>query len=228
MKSILFALSLIALLPFQAATATTLVWGSTAGDLLYTSYGDRLDDSFIFEIGTFGSFTPTLANASEWEENWKIFDRALAPFQNGWNSGAGYFTSEATLLTNGTSDSTHAEGHTFMTGEQIYIWTYNTLNYGPGSEWALITNDSSDNVSGDNWVMPDPNCCGENNNAIIDLRVEDATRVPVGGVNDERGGGTFYATPPAYQLQTAAVPEPGAGLLLSVLGLGLLLRRQRK
>jgi len=224
MKTIFPLLACLLLLPIPTR-ASTLVWGSTPGDSLYTSYGLALDANFIFELGTFGSFIPTLANADEWLTNWKVFDRAQAPAIDGWNPGAGYFASEATLTTTYQSTSPYASSSvTFAAGEQVYIWTYNTLVFAQGAEWALITNDSSDGNAGDNWVMPEPECCGA---SVLEFRVEDATKVPLGGVNDERGPGTFTADPPAYQLQTASVPEPGAGFLLGALALAAGLRRRR-
>lgn len=224
MKSLLslFTCFFFAALP---AKATTLIWGSTPGDELYTSYGSALDGNFIFELGTFGSFIPTLANADQWLTHWKMFDRAEAPAANGWNAGAGYVASEATLLTDYTSDSSYASSSvTFAEGEQVYIWTYNTLVFAQGAEWALITNDSTDGNAADNWVIPEPECCGA---SVAEYRIEDATSVPLGGVNDDRGPGTFTADPPSYQLQTASVPEPASGLLLGTLALSMLMRRRR-
>jgi hypothetical protein len=207
------------------AKASTLIWGSTPGDKLYTSYGAVLDDNFTFELGTFGTFTPTLSNADQWQANWRVFDRAVAPGTSGWNSGSGYFSSEATLTEDFTSNSFYASSEvTFTPGEQVYIWTYNTLSFGPGAEWALVTNDSSDENDDDNWVMPEPQCCGA---GVVQFRIEDATSVPLGGVNDERGPGTFTNEPETYQLQTASIPEPGTSLLVSLLGFVFALRRRR-
>jgi len=184
-----------------------------------------LDASFTFELGTFGSFIPTLANANDWLTNWKVFDRAIAPGANGWNPGAGYVASEATLLTDFTSNSTYASSSvTFAAGEQVYIWTYNTLVFAQGAEWALITNDSSDGNLADNWVIPEPECCGA---SVVEFRIEDASTPIVGGENDDRGPGTYTNDPPSYQLQTASVPEPGAGFLLGALALAVGLRRRR-
>ena len=220
---LLFACLLLVVAPSRAST---LIWGSSPGDELYTSYGAPLDDNFTFELGTFGSFIPTLANADQWLSNWKLFDRAEAPAVNGWNSGAGFIASGATITTGYISDSPYASSSvTFAEGEQVYIWAYNTLTYAQGAEWALITNDTTDGNANDNWVIPAPECCGD---STFEYRIEQATSVPLGGVNGDRGPGTFSADPPTYQLQTAAVPEPGSAMLFSSIGLLTLLRRRRR
>ena len=116
--------------------AHTINWGNSVGSSLYSSTGSALDDSYTFELGSFGSFVPTEFNMTEWLSNWKVFDRAAAPAGSGWNSGAGYFTSSSTLLGNGTSSEAvtwSLPGYTFGAGEQGYIWVYNTQTLTPES-----------------------------------------------------------------------------------------------
>lgn len=225
MKKCFFCFACLVLLTLPSR-ATTLSWGSNPGDELYLSSGQPLDDSFTFELGTFGLFIPTIGNLDLWSSNWRLFDRAIAPSENGWNSGAGFINSSATLSETFQSDSIYASPSSlFSQGEQLYIWAYNSLTLTTGPEWALVTNGDSDGNSADNWVVPEPVCCG---GSTLDIRIEDATSVPLGGVNDTRGPGTFTADPPTYLLQTSAVPEPSGALLIGSAGLLALVRRRRR
>lgn len=216
-----------------SAQATTINWGTyiSPTSYLFDSAGTNLDDTYVFELGSFGSFVPTAANESSWLANWKPFDRATAPFSSGWNSSIGNVAHSATLQTDFTSDSTTVpHTYTFATGEQAYIWAYKDINGnfsptpGVGMEWALVTNDSSDGVVADNWTFPVPS---GHVVSTLDWRIEDATATPFGGLNNVQGPGGFSNTPTDFILQThtvAAVPEPGSAILLT---LGLLVRTMR-
>jgi hypothetical protein len=230
------AASLLAVAP---AKATTINWGtyvSFTGSLLYDSSGNNLDDNYFFELGSFGSFTPTSANMADWLANWKPFDRAYAPAT--WNSAVGNVSASATLETDFTTDNaTLSQANTFAEGDQAYIWVYRDVAGNPtpspaydiGLEWALVTNDSSDTIVADDWTFPAPS---GHIVANLDWRIEDASTVIFGGLNDGQGPGTYSVTPGSFALQThtdpTAVPEPGSLLLISAVGSVFALRRKRR
>lgn len=198
------------------AHARTIDWGNGIGDILVDSNNVALDSGFTFELGTFGSFVPTLSNHGDWVANWKVFDRAVAPGANGWNPAAGYFSSSATLLT-GTysSESPPLPSFTFAEGEQAYIWIYDSLAFDYVSEWALITNNALDGTTADDWLMP---AVGGKTDMPLEWRVSDATVVIYGGVNNTQGDGNYTVDPGTFAIQTHVVPEP-AGMVLVLLGL---------
>ncbi len=219
---LLFALLLGGILPLQART---IEWGNAVGDTVVTSTGIALDDSFIFELGSFGSFMPSESNLELWAANWKVFDRAVAPALEGWNSAAGFFSSAATMNAGGvSSESPPLPSFTFTPGEQAYIWVYNGLTIDALTEWALVTNNALDGNAADDWLFPAP---GGKEDLPLEWRISGATRVPFGGLNDVEGPGDYSVTPPSFDLQTHAVPEPASALLLGIAGL-LSLRRRRQ
>ena len=206
------------------ARASTITWGSAVGDVLIDSNGLPLDDPFIFELGSFGGFTPTGDNQMDWLINWKPFDRAQAPAASGWNSAFSYFSSSANMLDGGlSSQSPPLPPYTFLPGEQAFIFVYNTLVFDTGSEWALITNSSLDGNSADDWLMPAP---ADKPLLPLEWRLSNATTVIFGGLNDQQGAGAYTFAPDTFHLQTHTVPEPAGILLMAAAGLRLL-RRQR-
>lgn len=214
---------------FLPAGAATIYWGSAVNDQLYDSYGSALDDSFTFELGTFGDFVPNDDNLHLWLENWKVLDRVTAPASSGWDSGSGFFSSSVSLLPDGASSNTGVGGFVFSPGEQAYIWVYNSQALEPDTEWALITNNASDGNTDDDWLIPAlPLDCGCGSGAeSLEWRLSTATQPDFGGVNDEYGPGNVSDTPPSFALQTAILPEPGGVLLLLSAAAFLGLRRQR-
>lgn len=220
---LLLALLLGGGLPLQART---IEWGNAVGDTVVTSTGIALDDSFVFELGSFGSFTPTESNLELWAANWKVFDTAVAPALEGWNSAAGFFSSAATMNAGGvSSESPPLPSATFAEGEQAYIWVYNGLTIDALTEWALVTNNSLDGNIADDWLFPAP---GGKTDMPLEWRISGATQVAFGGLNDVEGAGDYSVTPPSFDLQTHAVPEPASALLLGLAGLLSLRRRQRR
>ena len=216
---------------WHAAPAQTIFWGSAVNDLLYDSTGAALDDSFIFEICTFGSFLPDDSNKELWLSNWKVLDRASAPASNGWDSSQSFFSSSFELLADGTSSRGPATGtgFVFSQGEQAYIWAFNSQTLNIGTEWALITNKSSDGSSLDDWILPPlPDPCGcTPGSESLEWRLSTASFPDFGGLNDQYGAGNVTFNPSSFSLQTATLPEPGGFILLASACLAWRLRRSR-
>jgi len=146
-------------LPLRSVSAATISWGSDfsvfpAPELLDSS-GTPLDASYSFEIGSFGSFTPTMGNIADWQANWKVFDRSYDPTPAdpndgdpfGWNPGL-FFVGVETHNALGGSDSPDANpADVFGVGEVAYLWAYNSKSIVPGSDpdsaWSLATADTA-------------------------------------------------------------------------------------
>lgn len=204
---------------------STLVWGSSFNDLLFTSTGQPLDDSFIFEVGTFTSgFLPILNNSDQWDANWKVLDRAVHPAAEGWNVAKQYFVSSFEHLPDGTSDSLVADpADVFLMGETVYLWVYNSKAIVPGSEWALVTDSDLLANLANGWRIPDPD---DPVGTSYDWQLLDADTVILGGVNGIQGAGDFSVHPGTFSLQTHVVPEPGSSLLVLLGFAGALLSRR--
>ena len=209
----------------QPARGSTVVWGSSFNDLLYTSTGQTLDQSFIFEVGTFTSgFLPTIHNSDQWDANWKVMDRAVHPAAEGWNVAKQYFVSSFEHLPDGTSDSLAANpSDVFLMGESVYLWVYNSKAIVPGSEWALVTDSDLLGNLANPWRIPDP---GDPVGTSYDWQLLDADTVILGGVNGIQGAGDFSVDPGTFSLQTHVVPEPGSSLLVLLGFAGALLSRR--
>ena len=207
-------------------SARTIDWGNAVDDMLHDSYGLMLDDSFIFELGSFGSFAPTALNIDQWSSNWKAFDQALAPASAGWHSASGFFSSSATLIAGGlSSESATLGSHVFTENEQAYIWVYNRLDYDPATEWALITNNSIDGNVLDDWLFP---AVGGKTDDPVEWRLSAATGVIYGGLDNAQGDGYYSVDPGIFALQThTIVPEPGSALLVLAIGIIARCRRRR-
>lgn len=207
------------------ARSITIDWGGAVFSTLVDSTGAALDNSYIFELGSFGSFVPTGENMDQWVSNWKVFDRAQAPAASGWNSTFSYFSSSATLEAGGvSSESPPLLPYTFAANEQAFIFVYNTLSFDYLSEWALITNNGLDGTSSNDWRFPLP---GDKTDMTLEWRVSNASTVIYGGANDVQGAGNYTVDPGTFDLQTHVVPEPAGTLLIGITGFLALLRRRR-
>lgn len=208
-----------------SANASTVFWGSNFNDNLFDSTGAPLDTTYSFEIGSFGSFTPTYQNVDQWVANWKVFDRAFDPDANGWNAVDQFFVATVDHTLSGGSSSLDANpSDVFTQGETAYLWVYNSKTILPTSEWALVTDGISTGDTGDDWIFPDPaNVLGSFN-----WNLSDANSAIVGGANGVQGAGTFSTTPGVFSLQTAVVPEPGSALLLLAAAATHFIRRVRR
>lgn len=204
--------------------AGTLNFYNQPGDVLLMSDGvTALDDQFKFELGTFISgFTPTGANITDWTANWKPFARAQAPSVNGWNSAISYFNKSGLFQLNGQSDQ-GLSADTFSQGELAYLWIYDDFAISPGGQWALLTNDSSDLNSADNWTIPDPT-----DPFPYEYALSSALNPVWGGLHNVQGGGDFTAPLAAFTIQTHVVPEPSSVFLVMLAGVVWRVRRARK
>lgn len=216
-SSIFLGLLLLILVSVPAA-ARTIDWGNSVGDALYDSAGAALDSSFVFELGSFGSFVPTALNLEDWESNWKAFDRASTP--SDWNAVAGFFSSSATMEDGGvSSEAPPLSPHVFAAGEQAYIWVFNTQTMAYGfTEWALLTDL-------DDWMFPAP---GGKTDEPLEWRISTADTLVYGGLADQQGPGDYTVDPPSFAIQThAVVPEPTTGVLV-LLAAGVAMWRRRR
>jgi hypothetical protein len=223
MKTCTLLLTLAALLTSPLVKGSGVGWGSSPFDtqFLYSSTGSLLDDSFVFELGTFGSFVPTSSNIDQWQANWNLLDRAEAPAVSGWNSGAQYFTSSFTFETDGTVSGLSGSS-IFTTGQQAYLWVQS------GEEWALVTDNTVGSTANDIWQLPNP---GDDLAQPLTWSLNTATTAIIGGVNGTQSTTGTHAFDPAnntLRLQTHVVPEPGTALLILVAGCLARLRRSAR
>ena len=206
--------------------ARTITWGSSVGDALLDGNGQALGNDVTFELGSFGSFVPTAANVSQWAANWKTFDTANVG-NGGWSPVDSFVNSSATLNADGTSTGQPSTlPFTFAQGEQAYIWVYRPDQLATTtSEWALVTNDSTDSNSLDDWTFP---AHSDQTILPLDWRFSNASDVIFGGLNSVQGPGTHNDNPTTFDLQLhTVVPEPSSALLAASALVSLGLRRRR-
>lgn len=230
LPKLLLMLALL-MLGHSLARSQTLVWGSPMSpdftSRLSDSEGNPLDDTFVFEIGTFdGGFEPTTQNVATWATNWRAFD--AASFAEGtYDPATGYVTGTADMNPSGFSNSPDASSGSFsFAGMQAYLWVRNSSSPVPGTQWAL--------VRATNWTFPaaDPECCP--GQLPVVWSVSDlSNEVPVfGGQQGIEGGGYRSVLSGTSYLQThtfqgySVVPEPSS-FLLAGFGAWLLARRRR-
>ena len=186
----------VALLACAAVTqaGTTIGFGSSVGATNLTSSGALVDDSFVFQLGTFeGDFIPTPENTDQWLQQWREASDLegtplvgnTAPYQTKELGGlfppgmrANSFTSSVTVDHNSPP---------FDLGGQLYIWGYNRRSLPGAAEWILISDPS--------WTWPD----GSNHLPATSYSVSGASIAVVG----EIGGDGF-------EMMTAAVTVPGS------------------
>lgn len=226
MKSLTRSVMAAALLFIGMARAQQIDWGTVIYSDLVDSEGEVLDNSFVFQLGSFDAGYDPSANApGDWLDHWEVFDEAAyngieEPVDDGiW----GYYTSTANMEPDGTSDSPdETPGATSFEGRQAYIWIRNGDNPEPGTEWLVVTTSS--------WVFPaaDPACCG--NSLPLEWSSSDLTGgdVPLwGSQGGTPGPGEYTVTGPYTQQTFTFVPEPSSALLVGMAGLMLATRRRR-
>lgn len=232
MKTSRLLLLLVLLFFTTEARSQTFNWGSAVYSDLVDSKGNVLDDTYIFELGSFaGGFTPGMDNVMEWKDNWQAFDRAdYNGIETPTDDGIyGYFTSTASMTDSGLSDSAHMTPSAIsFEGMDAYVWIRNSPDPSLTTEWMLARNSA--------WVFPtaDPGCC--DNGTPIEWSSSDLTAsdTPVWGTQGGIvGNGITTSSGGPYTMQTATfdnsmlVPEPSV-FLLNVLAATVFAFRRRR
>lgn len=195
--------------------AQTLNWGNDVFGNLSDSNGNTIDDTFVFELGSFFSgFVPTALNTDQWVSNWQVFDQAS------YNKDIGYFTSTVYVQNAVTSSNPMASTLSFA-GLTAYIWIRNDNDPVEGTEWLL--------TRADNWEFPlvGGDCC---NTDVIEWAVSDLgpTDIPLWGRQGGVPGPGVFTSTGTTGLQTFTfVPEPSSAFLAAIAGGFLVLRRRR-
>ena len=170
----------------------TLNWSSLTNSTVADSCGDPLNNSYVFQIGTFATdFIPEEHNLPQWLENWRVF--GTAAYSNN-PTDLGFFT--------GTENVQGVSQYSAMfEGMKAYVLIYNAAN----TEYFLATTSSG------KWTFPvmEPGCCP--NGEPLTWSISDlGNDTPIwGGQLDEDGGGE-HEDPGPYDIQTHAVPEPAS------------------
>ncbi len=186
----------------------TLNWSSLTGSTINDSQGDPLNNSYVFQLGTFGNnFVPTESNLPQWLANWQVFDTAA--YSNN-STDLGFFT--------GTQNVQDVPQYaSLFEGLKAYVFIYDAAN----TEYFLAT------TSSDAWKFPvhDPGCCptGEVTWSISDL----GTDTPLWGGQGDKDGPGEHDDPGPYDIQTHVVPEMTSSLL-SLLGCAIFALRRRR
>ena len=203
----LLTLAASALLSGPALAAYTITWGNEVDSVNRAADGSALwnNANYDFELGTFGAFVPTTANVDSWEANWVVLDTGS------YNAAAGYFAGSLQL-----DNNTHA-------GQQAYIMVRRDPNsdYGGnssyGAERLLVTDNTSDGSSFDNWVIP--SVPADQQQTVLSLAWDAVcstpglgdTAVVYGGVEGAQVGGDFNVPGVATCLQTHAYTKVNGG-----------------
>lgn len=195
--------------------AQTLNWGNDAFGDLSDSTGVTLDDTFVFQLGSFSNgFVPSDSNVDQWSLNWEVFDQAS------YNKDIEYFTSTVYVRNDVTSSNPTASTLSFA-GLDAYIWIRNSDDPVPGTEWLL--------TRASNWTFPlvGGDCC---NTEVIEWAVSDLDSADIpkwGRQNDVIGPGEFSTTSTTGLQTFTFVPEPSSALLAAITAGFMVLRRRR-
>jgi len=213
------ALALLVSMTMQATWGTTIsfFFESSESDTLKDSFGNDLDASFTFQIGSFtDGFDPAEANTSLWASNWLVFDQAA--FQPGPPPLTGVLDGGTDDNGNTVSTQPAADTATSFFSRDAWLWVYNTQDISTeGSEWFLGR--ASD------WTFPDSTasgCCPEGffQWALNDFTVE----TPIWGSQALLEGGGTASLKDSFTVQTyVVVPEPGTWVMMSALTLSIVL-----
>jgi hypothetical protein len=204
LKSLIACFLGLICLSSQSKAALTLVWSSEIGLQSYKSDGSSvLDSTFSVEVGVFDAgFAPSETNVFEWVENWNVID--TTPY-NAADQAFGGIT--------GVADNNLAP-----IGSQIFIWIKDGDD--AGSQWFLATNDNADEITTNNWTMPNVADANQTTRPLIlDLNTDTVQllTVPFGASRGDTGAGAVTGNPPsgfAIQTYSNPIPEPSAAVLL--------------
>ncbi len=214
------ALLLMGILAAPAWADRTINYGSTLEAVNVTSDGAPLDDSFIFELGTFtGNFLPTLSNTAEWLAHWvPAPNSSISPY-----SGATtYYSTEPVLGSPANAFqgfvALNTNDNAFAPGLQGYFWGFDERESVAAAEWVLLSNTA--------WVIPTV-MPGEIEFSDLNWLTSDAGTYSItGSVNPFFDPDAPIAEQPAHLVSSlVAIPEPKG--LLFILPFALLLGRRR-
>ncbi|MCX6876178.1 MAG: hypothetical protein NTW21_20585 [Verrucomicrobia bacterium] len=232
--------------------ALTINWGSKTFSQLLDSHGTTLDDSYVFQLGAFGSYTdgvyvsydPGAAPIGEWSGHWNVFDQAdYYGFVDGASKTWGTFSGTVVLKNDGTSAYSGAEAGFDFRNLDAYLWIRKADEMvvgGVGSENLLVHAVAKDGGTAA-WKFPQTvsDCCGSKpvEWSVSDLNSSDmplygyqkaesdgSIRRGTGNTNYNSGNSGSY---PAGYLQLGAVPEPCSSVLVLVLSVLAVLDRRR-
>lgn len=193
---ILAALTLLALAA-GPVTAVEINYTSPAFEIGVTSTGASLTSGFTFSIGSFGSFTPTAGNTSQWLANFASLGSIA------WDTDLTQYSNTVTLSGNGVA---------FDTNTQAYVWGYDFTS-GSSGQWILLTNA--------NWKFPT-----STNLLPTEWDASDAgTYAVVGTIASTLGANPYLQTQAVNP--TAVPEPAAVAALLGFAAIGLVVRRRQ-
>lgn len=200
------------------AHAQQLNWGMEILGAVTDSNGVEVDNSFVFELGSFfNGFTPTSNNVEQWLSNWEVFDSTT------YDTDFSYFAGDVYVEAGVTSSNPTASQLSFS-GLDAYIWVRKGDIPIEGAEWLL--------TRATDWTFPvdGPECCDltlQEWSTASDLTSLDD---PLWGRQHDVLGPGVYTTNSSSgaSLQTFTfIPEPSAALMGVLAAMGMVLRRRR-
>lgn len=232
----------------SSLNAATISWGGAFGSSHYAADGSSLETGtgptdVTFELGIFveadgTAFSPTTANASDWQARWVPVTRndgldgpdTTTPGSSDFFPDTGFFGDNAEIgsLPEATDNSS------LTSGRQVYIWGFDDQSFTEGQanppEWLLFTGaDGGTTPSSTNWLVPEADGSTQGDPPLI-WEVTNANTAVFGRIPNSVGGGSFDPVPVPFgpdDTQFAVVPEPSSTLMGLIFGGSLLLRRKR-
>lgn len=135
----------LVLLPLNLVTARSVDWGgSVFANNLQSDLVTPLDSAFVFYLGSFGDFTPTNQNLTDWSENFMAIDAV------NYKPAYGVFNARHEVTPNDP------------VGQQGYIWGVRRTR--SNMEWILITDPD--------WTFPSDDDFGAKINWLVGSAAE--------------------------------------------------------
>jgi hypothetical protein len=234
--SIAFFAAVLCASLIQVSQAQTLNWGSENFSTFTDSKGNLLDNTFVFELGSFGpTFTPDETNTNDWLANWQLFDLADYDQANGtFGSTVEMLRAPDPIANPNVLRSGYSGASTInFSGLTAYLWVRKGDDPVEGNEWLL--------TRADNWTFPleGQDCCGK---GLVEWSVSDldSSDIPIWGRQSEldpnplnppiyvsTGPGVKTSDSPSTLQTFTFVPEPSSALLAAIAGIGMVMRRRR-